>query len=229
MSLTIERVRKRALLIAALAVVCSMLGSCNILGPAAYLAMGQPKRPALYVLENRPTVVFIDDRNNAIPINSSRTRATIADKISQDLLTQGLVTEVIRPRDAMAMVRSQDREGTLLSMGAIGEAVGAEQIIFVVMLRFRGSPDNITPQPWAECNVKVIDVMNRTRLFPPPDAEIEWQHVEVVSPPVSPDLYRSNQGRREIEQMLAQRLGRQVARMFYEHIPDEIGTRLNTR
>ncbi len=129
----------------------------------------------------------------------------------------------------MAMVRSRDREDDLLSMEEIGEAVGAEQIIFVKMASFRGSPDNITPQPSAACLVKVIDVVNRRRLFPAPDAEREWREVVVQTPTVSPELYQTNQGRRQIEQMLAQYLGRDIARLFYEHIPDEVGTRLNTR
>ena len=58
-------------------VVMGAMSSCNILSPAAYLAMGQDKAPAKYVLEDRSTVVFVDDRNNAIPVNSTRVRGTI--------------------------------------------------------------------------------------------------------------------------------------------------------
>lgn len=224
-----DRWTRAAGLTAAVVVAGAGLGSCNILGPAAYLAMGQAKMPPMYVLEDRPTAIFVDDRNNAIPINSSRTRRTIADTISQELMGLQLVTKVIRPADAMALVRSQDREGQLLSMQAIGEAVGAEQLIYVEILSFRGSPDNVTPQPSAACRVKVIDVVNHTRLFPAPDAERGWQDVAVKSPAVSPELYQSTQGRRQIEQMLATLLGDQVTKLFYEHIPDEIGTRLETR
>lgn len=129
----------------------------------------------------------------------------------------------------MAVARNRDRDGDLLSMVGIGEAVGAQQMIYVEMLSFRGSPDNITPKPSAACRVKILDVVNRTRLFPPPDAEKAWQDVAVQSPPVSTELYQSDQGRRQIEQLMAKMLGDQIAKLFYEHIPDEVGTRLQSR
>ncbi len=46
-----------------LASVCGAMCSCNIVAPATYLALGQPKREARYELEDRPTAIFIDDRN----------------------------------------------------------------------------------------------------------------------------------------------------------------------
>ncbi len=208
-----------------------MLASCNIVAPATYLAMGQPKQPARYEPEDRPTVVFVDDRNSAIPVNSSRVRGNIADKITMDLIEEEVISEgnMINPRDAMALARTRDREGNLLSMQAIGEASRAEQILYVEMLSFRGSPDNETPRPSAAVRVKIIDVMNLVRLFPPADGVAKWEEVLVVGPPVSPDLYQSNHGRRQIEQMLAGLVGDRVAKLFYRHVPDELGSRLNSQ
>ncbi len=206
--------------------VAAFLGACNILQPAAYLAMGQPKVPAKYELENRPTVVFVDDRNNAIPINSSRVRRAVADDVTRQLMSRKLVMMTISPRDAMALSRNQDRQGKLMSMGAIGETVGAEQLIYIEMLSYRGSPDNVTPRPSAACRLKVIDIVNKTRLFPGPDADKNWQEIIVQTAPVSPELYRSSAGRREIEQMLSAAIADKVTELFYKHIPDELGSRL---
>ncbi len=206
--------------------VAAFLSACNILQPAAYLAMGQPKAPAKYVLENRPTVVFVDDRNNAIPINSSRVRRAIADDVTKQLMSRKLVMMTISPRDAMALSRNQDREGKLMSMGEIGEAVGAEQLIYIEMLSYRGSPDNVTPRPSAACRLKVLDIVNKVRLFPVPGAEKDWQEIIVQGAPVSPELYRSSAGRRQIEQMLAAEIADKVTKLFYKHIPDELGSRL---
>ncbi len=224
--MTVERattIRGAAITAAA---VAAFLGACNILQPAAYLAMGQPKAPALYELENRPTVVFVDDRNNAIPINSTRVRRAIAEDVTEQLMTRKLVTVTISPRDAIALSRNRDREGKLMSMGALGEAVGAEQLIYIEMLSYRGSPDNVTPRPSAACRVKVIDVVNKSRLFPAPGGEKNWQDVIAQGQPVSPELYRSSAGRREIEQLLAAAISDKITTLFYKHIPDELGSRL---
>ena len=223
--MTAER-KARAWVVAITVLVAASMGSCNILQPAAYLAMGQAKAPAKYVLEERPTVVFVDDRNNAIPINSSRVRRAVADDVTNQLMSRELVTMTISPRDAMALSRNQDREGNLMSMGALGEAVGAEQVIFIEMLSYRGSPDNVTPRPSAACRLKVIDNVNKVRVFPAPGAEKEWQEIIVQGAPVSPELYRSSAGRREIEQMLAATIADKVTKLFYKHIPDELGSRL---
>ncbi len=206
--------------------VAGCLSACNILAPAVYMIKGQPKVPARYELANRPTVVFVDDRNNAIPINSSRVRRAVADDITKQLMSRKLVTMTISPRDAMALSRNQDREGKLMSMGAIGETLGAEQLIYIEMLSYRGSPDNITPRPSAACRLKVIDTVNKTRLFPAPGADNAWQEIIVQGAPVSPELYRTSAGRRQIEEILAEAIADRVTKLFYRHIPDELGSRL---
>jgi hypothetical protein len=206
---------------------CALMGSCNILGPAGYLAFGQPKAPALYEPQDRSTVVFVDDRNNAIPMNATRIRREIADKVSTDLMEQEIITDMISSRDAMATARNRDRDGELMSIDAVGAAVGAEQVIYIEMISFQGSPDGYSPRPTASCRLKVIDVPNRVRLFPAPDAEQPFFPVTVVSPPISPELYTSNEGRRQIESILALLLGDQIAKLFYKHVPDELGTRLD--
>ncbi|MEE8458791.1 MAG: hypothetical protein V3S08_02900, partial [Phycisphaerales bacterium] len=96
--MTAERAT-RARAAAIIVSVTAVMGSCNILQPAAYLAMGQAKAPARYVLEDAPTVVFVDDRNNAIPINSSRVRRAVADDVTNQLMSRDLVTITISPRD----------------------------------------------------------------------------------------------------------------------------------
>jgi hypothetical protein len=127
----------------------------------------------------------------------------------------------------MAAARGRDRDGELMSIDALGAAVGAEQVIYVSMISFQGSPDGYSPRPTASCRLKVIDVPNRVRLFPGPDADQPFFPVTVVSPPISPELYTSNEGRRQIESILALLLGDQIGKLFYKHVPDELGTRLD--
>ncbi len=219
----------RVWLLVAIAAAALVLGSCNILGPASYLAFGKPKVEAQYQLLDRPTVVFVDDRSDAIPLNATRVRRTIADKISTELMARELVTNVISSRDAMALARQRDREDKLLAIDDIGDAAGAEQVIYVQMMSFLGSPDGYTPKPTATCRVKVIDVARRTRLFPAPDAVGAWREVAVVVPVISREQYRTASGRRQIEQMLALLTADQVAKLFYRHVHEEIGSRLQPR
>ena len=72
----------------------------------------------------------------------------------------------------------------------------------------------------------MLDVVDKTRLYPPPDAESGWEDVVVMASTVSPEMYRNSQGRRQIEMMLSETLADQVAKLFYKHVPDEIGSRL---
>ncbi len=205
------------------------LASCNIMTGAAYILGGQPKVAAEYKLEDRPTVVFVDDRGNVIEQNAIRTRQAIAEKVSEELMVEKLVTITIRPADALAVARRQDREGNILAIDAVGTSVGAEQVIYVEMVAFQGSPDGYTPRPMAACRVRVIDVPNRVRLFPSPEAQEPSRLVQLVSPDVSLDLYQSAAGRRQIEKSMANQLGDRIAELFYKHVPNEVGSRLNPR
>ncbi len=213
----------------AVLLLAAALPACNYLGPAAYLTMGQPKAAAQYELIDRSTVVFVDDRMNAIPINSSRVRRAIADKVTMQLMTEEVLTTTVAARDAMVTARNRDRDGSLLSIEAIGEAVGAEQVIYVEMTSFRGSPDGFTPRATGSVTVKVVDAVNKARLFPPPDADKPAVVVYVVTQPFDIELFKTSQGRSQIETILAELLGDRIAKLFYPHIPDEIGSRLEPR
>lgn len=222
-------VRHAAAVAAALAAGALPLAGCNILGPAYYLVAGQPKKPAVYELAPRPTLVFVDDRLNAIPFDSSQIRRTIADHVSTTLMEKEILTETFSPYDAMALARQHDREGDPMSIDQLGRAVGAEQVIYVKMTAFRGSADGFSPRPMAGCEIKVIDVVNRARLFPPPGADSPWYSVEVESPPVGLERYSTASQRRELQTMLALLLADRVGKLFYRYVPDEIGSRLNSR
>jgi len=211
--------------LAAMGALSAALCSCNIITPAMYIFVGQPKLDAAHKIADRPTVVFVDDRGNAIEQNSRRTRHAIAEKVSIELMVEKLVETTIRPADAMAVSRQRDRQGEILAIDAIGQAVGAEQVIYVEMLSFRGTAGGI-PRPNASCRVRVIDVTNRKRLFPAPEAVESSRLVQVVSRAANPELYRSRSGRRQLEETLANELGDRIAKLFYKHVPDEIGSRL---
>ncbi len=223
MNRTIQTVMTFALV----AATGAALGSCNIVGPAAYLIGGQTKVDAQYALSDRPTVVFVDDPNNLLPDRSLR--RLIGDKVSQELMVRNLVTTTISPADALA-VAGRERFGEQMPIDAIGRAVGAEQVVFIDMVSFSLTPDNVTPRPVGACQVKVIDVTNRERLFPTPDGEFRGSSgypVQVAMRQISLDRYRTTSSRRSIREQLANEIADQITKVFYRHVPDELGSHLN--
>jgi hypothetical protein len=129
----------------------------------------------------------------------------------------------------MGVVATSDRHGELMPIDAIGRAVGAEQIIYVQMLAFSGSPDGATPRPTAMCRVRVIDVAERTRLYPPPDSQEASRLIQVNTREVDPAMLRSAASRLKVYQALAEETGEQVAKLFYRHEVKELGGSLQPR
>lgn len=147
-----------------LAVPLLGLTSCNIVGPAAYFVAGPGNVEAEHELDPaRPTVVFIDDRASRIPRRTLRT--LMAETAQSRLAENGAVRRVVDTQAAMA-VAAQDRKSRPMSITAIGEAVGAEVVIYATVDDFTISPDGQTVLPSSTLRVKVIDVTTGERLWP---------------------------------------------------------------
>lgn len=217
----------RSTLLLALAIACTgFLSSCNILGPASFIIDGLPKRDAQYALMDRPTVVFVDDPRNAL--SDRNLRRYIGDKVATQLMLNKIVTVTISSADAMGVARN-DRHGKRMPIEAIGRAVGAEQVLYIEMMSFTLSPDNVTPQPMGVCRIKVIDAINRIRLFPEMDENSQAAAaypVQVALPRLSTELYRSASGRRKMNEQLANHMADRIAKVFYKHVPNELGSQL---
>lgn len=218
---------KRLFIIIALAVTASTMSSCNILTPIAIILAPDPEVEAVYVLQDRPTVVFVDDRKNLV--TPTTLRRVIADRVSQDLMLKEVLTTTISSIDAQVIARQSDTDEYVMPMDAIGRAVGAEQIIYVEMLDFRERPDPYTPKPRGLCSVRVIDVTNHVRLFPPADAEGSAHPLEVVMDSVNPDQFSSRAARNQVAQALAEQIGMETARLFYTYNASKLGTNLGGR
>ncbi|MCP3905394.1 MAG: hypothetical protein GY715_17345 [Planctomycetes bacterium] len=208
-----------------------LLPACNIVGPLAYFVGGLPKIDAQYEIQPRPTVVFVDDRANVIDSNARLLRLELADVVTSELMEQDILTveTAISPRDAMGMALSRDRFSELLPIDAIGREVGAEQIIYIEMHAFRDTGDGTVPRPTGSCRVRVLDVTNRVRLFPPEDDQMPSRIVNAVIPPVDPGLLRSQSSRLKVHRALIESLGSSVAKLFYRHEARELGDRLKPR
>ena len=217
------------LILAALPAVLllALVAGCNLVGPLSYLALGPGKIAAQHQLADVPTVVFLDDRSNVI--NPTTFRRVIAMKITEDLMVHAGLSDTISPVDAMALVGRQDRNSELMPIDEIGRAVGAQQIVYVEMYAFQRSPDGSTPRPYAAAQVRVIDVANRQRVFPASEMEIPAQTVTAMTREVDPSVFRNRAQALKLFEQLAEELGSNVAKLFYEHERVELGDRLEPR
>jgi hypothetical protein len=210
------------------AALCAALltASCNYIVPAAYIIDGPPSIDAQYTLPDRKTVVFVDDRTNIL--SRTQLRAVIGDKVATDLMKQGLVTETIASRDAIAIARKDETIDKPIPISEIGQRVGAETIIYVQIKDFSLAAPGGVPKPFAEATVKVIDVNGRSRLYPAPSEQF-GQPVSTDMREVSEELYQSTAGRRQVEDQLAAEIGSEVAKLFYKHERKELGKNLGVR
>jgi len=206
-------VLSRVLSATALATAMSCLPGCNIVGGAAYIISGPEKIPKMYALDpTKKTVVFVDD---TVPVVKSRMqRVKIATTAEQVLLSDGKMEHMIASQDLLAIV---ERERFTKPMGIVemGDAVGAEIVIYAQMLSFDLTADQQSFIPSAQVRVKVMDVKNKKRLWP--EGVQEWYPLDVTA--------RERQGgppttlsERDAEFLtLAQRVGTSIANLFIEH------------
>ena len=136
----------------------------NLLAPASYVIDGTGTAPAEHVLEQRKTLVFVDDQTNVLP--RTVLRSNLATTISADLQARELIPSYVNPSDAMAMVRSKERSGKRMSMEAIAREAGVTQMIFIEMEGFSLTAETWVPRPNATCLVKVLDFDHGMRVYP---------------------------------------------------------------
>lgn len=209
---------------------CLCMQGCNVVAGVTYVLAPDPSEDAVFTLPDRSTVVFVDDRRNVM--HPARLRNVVGDAATTMLLEEDVLATMVAPRDAARYVASKDRHGQAVSMAAIGEAVGAEIVIYVEMKAFGLSSDGRTPDPQAACEVRIIDAVSRTRLFPVVDSETGDQpgHLLIVGlRKVNPSRTSDARSARKLAEELATELGDAVAELFFKHNVGRLGENLDRR
>lgn len=203
--------------------VTGALAGCNILLPTSYILQGGPKAPAAYALPSKRTAVIVDDRSNRM--SRVALRVEIGETIATQLLENDVIPEAISTRDSVAYARRSDSAKQPISIQRIGEALGAEQVIFIEVDQFVLAGGSEQGGPEAMALIKVFDITSGTRLWPSAGSEAVQSFIRDIDP----SLLTTSAGRREIEDKLAQQLGSDIAKMFYEHERRELGARLGVK
>jgi hypothetical protein len=189
------------------------IGGCNIVGPAMIIIEGPGEVEAAYKLDpERATVIFVDDP--ASKIAQRRIRAQIGSAAQDVLLRKKLVREgkMIDSRSTIAVADQRGDDG-LLAVTEIGEAVGAEVVIYVLVTRFDVISQSQDMAPTAEIEVKIFDVPSQARVWP---ASEKGYPSTFSRRTTKVDAARTRTGALQAQSDLAQLTGEGLAQLFYD-------------
>ena len=212
---------------ALLTVSPAILGGCNVAGWVAQAIPQQVK--ATYVLPARSTLVLVDDPDRRL--RDPSLPRYIATEISNALAQHRAVTRVVAPDkiDALMIELGGDFERT--GIDQIGREVGAEQIVHVHVESATLYPEPGLLQPQAVVQIKVIDVVNRRRLFPATGRSYGRTEFSLSSRGVRLNVRllprgstdESNAVQALLMRRLASRIARDSARLFHDYLPRQPG------
>jgi hypothetical protein len=192
---------------------------CELFGP---IFEAGRTNPAQYTLpEERTTAILVDDPQNLL--TDSAMRGVIASRIKFDLEQNKVKTTVIDP-SKVNMLESELMDAYATTpTDVIGRKLGADQVISVVIEEYmlRQSPGTFKPK--LQARVKVIDVVEGKRLFPPlladnPEDPTSARKGWLVNTTLR-ESAPLEQGRSEeavMQKKMSERLGRDVARLFFK-------------
>jgi hypothetical protein len=209
-----------------LLLLCLTCAGCDAPGFVTYVIAGPPKVDAVFDLDERATLVIVDDPNNLMgdPNNPAVIAANVGFHLREN--------EVIEPE----LIVSQDRLTVLAGqMGKryfatpideIGRRLDAEQVIHVQVRGMDLQSDNTYYEPTADVEVKVIDVVTGDRLFPPiepdlPRRETQPGHEMLISLKAQTIDETRRHALQMLTRTLAERVGLEVAQLFYKHVPPD--------
>ena len=196
------------------------LGGCQVPGYVIQAFEGPAKTPAVYEIEDRPTVVFVEDAGQVLP--NVALPAVIAARVGDQLVDQdALSNEHLVDAVKVEQLRAREPEFGEWSVTRIGRELGAEQVVWIAVTDFQLTDAGQIFRPVASAAVKVIDVSADRRIFP--------QRGDTGHPVASQLTYRpmSEQtlgNERTLARELAIRLARDAARLFHRYTARPIGS-----
>lgn len=166
-----------------------------------------------FKLSKGPLLLLLDDPNED-QLSDLRVYQEVHRTLSENFLHFNVNKRVIPFEDWARLRQSESKYGSLKAR-QIGEKLGAEQILLMHIVRFVVQPEPGAPVFQGEftVNVKVLstEAKRDVRLWPKEEA---GRRVSVTTQPESADGDRTAS---DVSQELAIKLGKEVAKLFYEH------------
>ncbi len=219
----------RTAVLLAMLLGCAVLGGCNIVGFVARVFT--PKVKARYQLPDRPTLILVDDPANLLgdTTHASQIAHHVGFHLKQEELL--LPDHIISPRDLYDLAVRLGDDYPHTPIDRIGREVAAQQVVYILVKAVGFGDDPGIIRPAAQVRVKVIDAARGSRLFPALMTEgqepssLRDYPVAVKLPYTSiKEDWRSTV--RQVTPRLAQRIARDVSRLFYDHHPRQPGEAL---
>ncbi len=211
-------------------VFVAMLFSAGCEGPGfiAHVLAGEPKVPATFILTPRPTLVIVDDPHNAL--GDPNYPAVVAANVGHHLKKNEVLdaTQIISQDRLSSLATQMGDRYPMSPIDRIGARLNAEQVIYVYIRTVKMQVAGAYHHPVAGIEVKVIDVAEGTRLFPKageyddPQTTPPGQFMSIEMNRQTIDTSRRHAGSM-LARELAERVGLEVAQLFYKHVPIDDG------
>lgn len=199
-------------------IACS--DGCEVVSMAVSAVAG-PKGKALYELEDQPTLTMVDDPRSIV--GSASLRHQIAHDIGYHLQSHKVLEQVIDPQQlADLKVAAGDTYDTM-PIADLGRKLGAAQVIYVEIKSFALQTNPGVYQPTANVDVQVIDVIQSRCIFPHSGLGLANSYpLKVQYRPRTREIF--DYGTPVVlSRELAHRIGRDVARLFYDYKLRQVG------
>lgn len=199
---------------------------CQPLGFAAYVLGADGKVKAAYKLEARKTVVLVDDPSDPAKLPSPQLNNLIAGRVGDRLVEEGVLQrEDLVPADRVSHLAAEEADFGAWPIDRVGHAVGAEQVVYVLITGFSVSESGAIYEPVAEARVKVIEAKTGDRLFPPPEvgagAPVRTERSIAAMENATSTTHLI------VARRLGETLARDVARLFHKYRKAQTGDRLS--
>ena len=185
----------------------------------------------MYIPEDRPTLILVDDPSGQL--GDPGLANMIAGQIGHQLVKEEVIglANVVSPHKLYDLAAEMGSEYVRTPVDQIGQRLGARQVIYVYIQSVSLSEQPGLFRPTAVVRVKLIDVTEGRQLFPevPGDlgsSETEFHNIHVVM------YYRGAEDFghgvvQTIRKKLADRISRDVSRLFFEYLPRQPGDKFD--
>lgn len=198
---------------------------CELMGVVAK-SLEDRSKPPVFTLPVKPTLIIVEDPGGYL-LDSQLPLAAAA-RASAELAAAQVVSSVVDPKAVVDLARERGPQFASMPVDRVGKAVGAEQVVHVhVQSSSVGSEPGVM-RPAAVVLVRVIDVVGRSRIFPPsaaraaePDRQgTVGAYALTVSLRLRVSATEPGRAMETLRRALADRIGLEVARLFFKHEPE---------
>jgi len=216
-------------LAAVMAVAAGAMSGCE--GPAAIASIitGEGEKvKAQYTLQPRPTLILVDDPKDHF--EGPHLTAVVAAAAALHLNEHQAAPPFVDPKVLNKVREDLGKQYFKTPIDEIGRKTGAEVVLYVEVQGVSPQLVGSLYRPIAGAQVKVIDVVNKQRLFPKTGPlvasdTVSGQQVSVQMDPISVES-PTRATEQVVLRALAEALGLEVSQLFYDWREKDMGDML---